>query len=252
MCWNDTVSTNTLVCMLAGTRDAIAKAAVRLRLSPNLLTVLGTAISVVAGVLFGAGQWRWAALAMVLAGLADLLDGAVARLSRSETAFGAFLDSTLDRISDMALYGGLAVYYASTGNRTYTALSLVGLGAAVTVSYSRARAENLIDHCRGGFWQRGERFVLLLAGALRGRLSTVVWMLAVLPWQTVIQRIWHTHRMTRDPERALRARWRPLGDLLIWHHARGSPAYLVMAAGCLVIGLLVDIPETDWLSLWFG
>ena len=251
-CWNVTVSTNSLVRILAGTRDAVARGALRLHLAANALTVLGMLLSLGAGVLLATGRWGAAALAMTLAGLADILDGAVARLSRSETRFGAFLDSTLDRISDMALYGGLAVHYGSTGNCTYMTLCLIGLSAAVTISYARARAENVIDQCRGGFWQRGERLVLLLGGVLRGRPSTVVWMLAVLPWATVIHRIWHTQRMVRDPDRPLRARWRPLGDLLIWQHPRGSVAYVIMAGACLALGLWVEIPGTDWLSVWFG
>jgi len=216
------------------------------------LTCLGLAVSVGAGVLLACGWWPWAAGAMFVAGAADTLDGAVARIGRNETPFGAFLDSTVDRISDVALYGGLAVYYASTSNRTYVVLCLVGLAAAITVSYARARAENLIDQCQGGFWQRGERFVALLIAAGAGHVSTAVWMLALCPWTTVIHRIWHTRRMTREPSRPLRARLRPLGDLLIWHHARGSPAHVFLAAAHAAVLVLVRVPETDWLGAWFG
>ena len=246
------MSTHALVHVFAVTRDALARAALRMHLSPNVLTVAGLLVSLAAGVLLGAGWWGWAAGAMFLTGLADLLDGAVARLGRSATTFGAFLDSTLDRVSDVALYGGLATYYAAAGNRTYVVLCLSGLGAAIVISYSRARAENLIEQCRGGFWQRGERFVALWAGAVSGHPSTAVWVLAVCPWSAAIQRVWHTWRMTHPPYRELRARCRPLGDLLVWHHRRGSVAHVAMSTACLAVILFVHVPETDWISLWFG
>ena len=99
---------------------------------------------------------------LFLAGFLDMADGQVARRVGRVTAFGAFLDSTLDRYSDLALYMGLVVYYTLIGRTFYMALAAVAMASSFMVSYSRARAESLIPSCKVGFMERPERLVLLI------------------------------------------------------------------------------------------
>jgi phosphatidylglycerophosphate synthase len=124
-----------------------------------------------------------------------MLDGAVAKLGGRATAFGAFLDSTLDRVSDGFLFGGLFWYWAARGDAPLAGLSLSGLLAAFLVSYTRARAENLIDSCKVGFWERGERTVLLLVGATFAVLPAVVLLLGTLVHLTALQRLLYARRL---------------------------------------------------------
>src|SRR3712207_5936500 len=136
----------------------------RRRINPNVLTVIGVSINVVSGVLFGLGHFFWAGIILIVANLFDMLDGQVARRTGQVTRFGGFLDSTLDRVSDMAAFVGLMTFYArdtelhSTLNVLLAGLALVG---SVLVSYASARAESLIPKCDVGFLRRPERVVLL-------------------------------------------------------------------------------------------
>src|SRR5579885_3668825 len=133
--------------------DAVAATGI----NPNALTFFGMAVSFWAAVDFAMGLFGWGASLIFLAGLLDMLDGQVARRENRVTAFGAFLDSTLDRYSDMALYMGLLVYYSVSGRTEYVVLAAVATAGSVMVSYSRARAESLIPQCKVGFMERPER-----------------------------------------------------------------------------------------------
>ena len=109
--------------------------------NPNILSYLGLFVTGWAAVLLAAGKFRWAAAAIFLAGFFDLADGPVARRMKRATTFGAFLDSMLDRYSDMLLYMGIIVYYAKVGRFFYVILAAVAMAGSFMVSYTRARAE---------------------------------------------------------------------------------------------------------------
>jgi CDP-diacylglycerol---glycerol-3-phosphate 3-phosphatidyltransferase len=164
----------------------------RRKINPNYITFLGVLISFWAAWEFGYGRFFTGGLVIILAGLFDMLDGAVARVSRSETQFGAFFDSVIDRYSDVIILQGLMVYYAREQMRGYVVLvGVVFLGAVMT-SYTRARAESLIPSCKIGFMERPERIVLLIIGGLFNRMEAVLWILAVLGNWTVFDRIYFT------------------------------------------------------------
>jgi CDP-diacylglycerol--glycerol-3-phosphate 3-phosphatidyltransferase len=168
-----------------------------LHINPNALTVFGFAISMVAAYLFAYGYFRWAGVMIIAAGLFDMLDGRVARLSNRVTPFGGFFDSVLDRYSDLCLMIGLLVYYGRINRFWYVTLVAIVMIGSVMVSYARARAENLIPSCRVGFLERPERTVLLILGAMFDRMAPVLWVIAVLSTLTVIHRVVYTWQETR-------------------------------------------------------
>jgi len=224
-------------------RDWIARGLLRIRVTPNRLTVIGFLFTVAAGVMFALGRMYWAAGLMFLAGACDVLDGAVARLGKLRTDFGAFLDSTLDRLSDCALYGGLAVWYASDKNITYVLLCVVATAGAISVSYARARAENIGVDAHAGLFERGERFIVLMAAACFGNVELALWLLAIHPFGTVLHRILIARKGAGGGDPYIRAPLRPLGDLVIWNHKRGSWPYdLIVTA---YIGVLPLVPISD-------
>lgn len=157
--------------------------------NPNLLTALGTLISVGAAWAFAEGHFRIGGVVMLLGGFFDLVDGAVARHFGRSTTFGAFLDSTLDRLVDMALLLGLVMYYGAQGEWLPELLAASVLVSTVLTSYAKARAELSIDHLPGGLLERGERIGLLAVGALFGVMVPVLWLLALGTAATACQRI---------------------------------------------------------------
>lgn len=173
---------------------------------PNVLTSIGLAINIVAAWLFARGELFSAGLVVLGAAVFDLVDGPVARSSNRVTRFGGFLDSVLDRYSDLILLMGLLVYYASINRFFYIILTAVAMTGSVLVSYARSRAENVIPSCKVGFLERPERIVLIIIGALTNRMAPVVWVIAVLSNFTVIHRIVHTWRECQVLDRADEAR----------------------------------------------
>lgn len=176
-------------------------------INPNILTIIGVALNVGCGLLFGMGLFFMAGIALVVANLFDMLDGQVARLSGRVTRFGGFLDSSLDRLSDMVVFVGLMVFYARAGAFHSTLnvfLAGAGLMGSVMVSYSSARAESLIPKCDVGFLRRPERVVLFIIGALSthhdstnffaNRMPAVLWVLAIGSYWTFAHRMYHTWR----------------------------------------------------------
>jgi len=164
----------------------------RLKINPNILTFTGVLISFWAAWEFGFGNFFRGGLVIILAGLFDMLDGEVARVSRTETTFGAFYDSVIDRYSDVIILQGLVVYYARNQMLGYVVLVGIVIMGSVLTSYARARAESLIPKCKVGFMERPERIVLLIIGGLAGRMEAVLWILAILGNWTVINRIYYT------------------------------------------------------------
>src|SRR5215471_733020 len=127
------------------------------KIHPNVLTFLGLVINIWATWLFALGKFQWAAVVVIGAGVFDMVDGRVARATSQVTKFGGFFDSVLDRYSDLALYMGLLVYYASINRFFYIVLTAIVMTGSVMVSYTRARAENVIPKCKVGFLERPER-----------------------------------------------------------------------------------------------
>jgi len=158
----------------------------RWRLNPNALTVLGLAISLLGAACFAQGEFRWGAAAVALGGLCDLVDGVVARHLGRQTRFGAFLDSSLDRVVDAALLSALAIFYAGQGRAALAWLACAALLFAVLAPYAKARSDALAAESAGRaataaagaagegaaqpgervFMERAERILVLLAGAL--------------------------------------------------------------------------------------
>jgi len=172
------------------------------RIHPNVLTFLGLVINIAAAFLFARGRFRWAAAVVIGAGLFDMVDGRVARATDRVTRFGGFFDSVLDRYSDLALFMGLLVYYASINRFGYIVITAVVMTGSVMVSYTRARAECSIPRCKVGFLERPERVVLIIIGALFDRMAPVLWVIAVLSNLTVIHRMIYTWQEARRLEEA--------------------------------------------------
>jgi len=166
---------------------------------PNHLTILGLLVTLVAAVFLALGLWLVAGVTIIIGGLCDLLDGAVARSQGRATTFGAFLDSVIDRYSDFALFIGIFFYYASTG-RPYLMLlaSLAAMGSFL-VPFTRARAETIIPSCKVGIMERPERIILLACGTLFNLMVYALWVLAILTHITVIQRIIYTRKELGGP-----------------------------------------------------
>jgi len=183
----------TLQCVL----DLIVRALARSRINPNVITFLGFVINVLAAYLFAYGYFRWAGLTVFLAGLFDMTDGRVARITGRVTPFGGFFDSVMDRYSDLLLLAGLLVFYGRVNRYWYVSLVAVAMIGSVMTSYARARAENLITSCKVGFLERPERVVLIIIGALFDRMAAVLWIIAVLSHITVIHRVLYTWQESR-------------------------------------------------------
>ncbi len=182
--------------------DRIVAALALSRIHPNVLTFLGLVINIWAAVLFAAGSFRAAGLVVILAGLFDMVDGRVARETNRVTRFGGFFDSVLDRYSDLALFMGLLVYYATINRFFYIVLTAIVMTGSVMVSYARARAELTIPKCKVGFLERPERVVLIIIGALFDRMAPVLWVIAVLSNLTVIHRMIYTWQEAKQLEEA--------------------------------------------------
>src|SRR5438552_6445998 len=182
--------------------DLIVRALALSRIHPNVLTFLGLLINIWAAFLLAGGHFQAAALVVIGAGLFDLVDGPVARESNRVTRFGGFFDSVLDRYSDLFLFMGLLVYYASIDRFFYIVLTAIVMTGSVMVSYTRARAENTIPSCKVGFLERPERVVLLIIGALFDRMAPVLWVIAILSNITVIHRMVFTFQEAKRLEEA--------------------------------------------------
>jgi len=182
--------------------DRLVAALALSRIHPNVLTFLGLVINIWAAVLFAAGSFRAAGLVVILAGLFDMVDGRVARETNRVTRFGGFFDSVLDRYSDLALFMGLLVYYATINRFFYIVLTAIVMTGSVMVSYARARAELTIPKCKVGFLERPERVVLIIIGALFDRMAPVLWVIAVLSNLTVIHRMIYTWQEAKRLEEA--------------------------------------------------
>lgn len=187
----------------------IVHIALALHVTANTVTVLGLLIVVVAALVIGSGGLLAGALILIGGSLLDAVDGAIARATGGGTAFGGFLDSTLDRASEAIVYLAIALYYLGGPNPTWPVLAaFIALAGSFMVSYSRARAEGIGISAAIGLAPRTERLALVIAGlGLAGlgfglALIGALWIIATLTVATTIQRIWHVWRLTAARERS--------------------------------------------------
>lgn len=192
--------------------DPVANWLVKRGVHPNTITAVGTVCTVTGGVIYATGHISTGGFFLSATALFDVLDGTVARRSNKSSTFGAFLDSTLDRLADGALLAGLAVFYAlnpTHHNVPMVVVCLAGLIGAFLTSYIRARAEALGLDAKVGMVQRPERVVLLSAPqALFGlafngwMLSAIIVFLTVTAWITVVQRMHFVYQQTSSRDGA--------------------------------------------------
>jgi CDP-diacylglycerol--glycerol-3-phosphate 3-phosphatidyltransferase len=170
--------------------DPIVGLIARTGATPNQLSVLGFLGNVGAAALAAQGQFLPAGLVMLAASALDLLDGALARATGRASAFGAILDSVLDRLSEAAVLGGLTFYFAQRNQREEIALCFAALTGSILVSYVRARARAHGLELRDGWFTRAERVLLLGGGLIIGQVRIALWILAVLANATALQRLY--------------------------------------------------------------
>jgi CDP-diacylglycerol---glycerol-3-phosphate 3-phosphatidyltransferase len=179
------------ICMLP--LRGIIRVCVALRIHPNTLTLIGVIVNVCAAWALACGRFMLAFAIMLVANVFDFIDGKVAHLTKRESEFGAFWDSTLDRFSDLALATGLIFLYSKLGRSDYVMVAALTLIFSIMTSYARARAESLVQKCKVGFMERPERIVLFMIGALTNRMAAVLWVVLTLSILTVANRIYYTY-----------------------------------------------------------
>lgn len=175
----------------------------RFDVTPTQVTLFGLALHVLAAVIIGAGQPLAGALVLLVAAACDGLDGQLARRTGRVTRFGAFLDSTVDRVDETFVLGGIATYFlvqGGTANAVWAVVALFALSGSIITSYARARAEGLGLECKVGVLERPERVIITVLGLLLGHFALVVAVLGLtaLSWYTVYQRVRHVQNLVGD------------------------------------------------------
>ncbi len=181
-------------------RELVRNRLIESRLTPNAISLTGLALNVLAAVLVFERLFFLGGIAFVIGSIMDTLDGRYSRMSGKGTPFGAFLDSTLDRIEEGIVLTAVGAYFASQGKQAAVAAVVVAVLASLMVSYTRARAEALGVECKVGIATRPVRVVILSIGLIFAKgaslgsfelLEPAVYVLAGLSVVTVLQRIWH-------------------------------------------------------------
>jgi CDP-diacylglycerol--glycerol-3-phosphate 3-phosphatidyltransferase len=194
------------VSTLATARETARNRLIESRLTPNAISLTGLALNVVAAVLVFEDLYFLGGIAFIVGSVMDTLDGRYSRMSGKGTAFGAFLDSTLDRVSEGIVLAAVAAQFAEAGDDFAVAATVIAVLASVMVSYTRARAEALGVSGDVGIAPRAIRVVILSVGLLFAKgaslgdfelLEPAVYVLAVLSIVTVFQRIFHVRRELR-------------------------------------------------------
>ena len=257
---------------MSAARDYLAGGLVTLGITPDTLSVIGMVLTAGAGVSYAIGsqsRFGWsvdpsaqanlylllAGLLMLLASACDMLDGAVARIGGKSTKFGAFLDSTLDRYSDFAVYAGIAICYAwrQPANVTFLLLSMFAFFNALMISYVRARAEDLIDKCRVGYWQRGERSAAIMLATFSYNIPALLVQQGILPLLTVIRRFNYTRGVLAgrmgvvDPSKG--GLWL---KVRLWRWPRMTIPYDFVTALNMAWLVFVRFPPCDALRIWLA
>lgn len=183
----------------------IARFIGRLGISPNQLTVLGFISALISAVFFANEIFFWAGVFLLISGTFDVLDGELAKVSKSVTPWGAYLDSMTDRYSDTIVLLGLAWYYTQANEVIYVLLVALAIAGALLVSYTKARAESIIDNFTCGLMERPERMILLTIGAFLEAafpavaMKVILWCLVFLVHLTAIHRIIYTYKRIKTP-----------------------------------------------------
>ena len=167
--------------------------------TPLMLTLSGFVLSIPAAVFLANGQHLVGGLLVLVSGGVDMLDGALARVRSEVTVFGAFIDSTLDRYVEVAIYAGLIWHFSVSGRNVESIVTLAAAAGSLLVSYSKARAEGLGLECTVGLLQRPERLIILgVSAALSSWLLVpAIWVLAIVTHLTALQRIAHVYSITK-------------------------------------------------------
>jgi CDP-diacylglycerol---glycerol-3-phosphate 3-phosphatidyltransferase len=219
----------------AGVERGLAPIGERLRrlgIAADLLTTIGLAISIATAFVIASGHLVWGVVGVVLAGLADLLDGTVARKTGQASPRGSFFDSVADRVSDAALLIGVGWYLGRTSPHL-PMLAFAVAALSMVISYERAKAESLGLQAKGGLMERAERFVLLSVALAFDILVPVLWVMLVLTAFTAVDRfrkVWGQADRAPRPLHARRSRKMALGDedasprLRTWWEARRPAA----------------------------
>jgi CDP-diacylglycerol--glycerol-3-phosphate 3-phosphatidyltransferase len=232
------------ICMLP-LRGIIA-ACVALRIHPNVLTLVGVIINVGAAWALGYGRFMLAGVVMIVANIFDFIDGKVAHQLQLQSRFGAFWDSTLDRFSDLALLVGLIYLYSKLDRSDYVMVAALALIFSIMTSYTRARAESLVEKCKVGFMERPERIVLFMIGAFTNRMAGVLWVVLSLSILAVANRIYYTYLMLNDlPMPSREGASGVLTRAFFWTDERATFAYDLWVIAILAFVWLVP---PDWLG----
>ncbi len=183
-----------------GLLDPLVSFISHMGITPAAITVSGVTISLVGAFFVAGGRLFSGALFLLISGICDIVDGSLARKGQRVTVFGAFLDSTGDRITEIAYFGALIIYYIGKNPFSvfYVFFLVAALAGSFLTSYARARAEGLGIECKVGLLERPERIILLIIGLALGSffLSAIIVVLAFLTIFTFIQRIVHVKRLT--------------------------------------------------------
>jgi CDP-diacylglycerol---glycerol-3-phosphate 3-phosphatidyltransferase len=237
-------------------RDALARRIIRYNISPTALTLIGVLINLLGGFLIGIGAFahgaiNWihigAGLVILVANIFDMLDGAVARMSKRVTKFGAFADSVLDRYSDMALFAGAITFFALKHDSVFVVVAAIAAIGSLMTSYTRARAEALLPgNYNSGYMERPERIVILAFTCILNRLYVGMIFIAILGNIATFHRIWDAHQTAfnlEHPDRAGKGYGSPTAPaivrfgqrLLFWNFPRQTWQHDLMG---LIIGIL--------------
>ncbi len=220
----------------AGVERGLAPLGERLRrlgIAADVLTAVGLVISLAAAVVIGAGHLIWGVVGIALAGLFDLLDGTVARRTGQASPRGSFFDSVADRVSDAALFGGVAWYLGRTSPHL-PVLAFAVAASSMVISYERAKAESLGLQAKGGLMERAERFVLLGVALAFNIIVPVLWVMLALTLFTVVDRFRRVWKQAAHAPRSVHPQRRRPGErgddyeppsprLRSWWEARRPP-----------------------------
>jgi len=184
--------------IFSGLLNSIASFFIKLGFSPDLVTILGVLGNILAAWFIANGNLFTGGLLVLFFGLFDAIDGSMARLIGGDTKFGAFLDSVLDRYSEIAIYLGILIYSLRVFNPVTCILVFIATAGSVLVSYIRARAQSLGVDSKIGILTRVERYLVIVPSLLFGRPEIGLWIIAVLGNITAFQRIWHVSKQLKQ------------------------------------------------------
>ena len=180
--------------------DPVVDVLARYKLGPDFLTVLGFLTHILFAYLLAVGEFRWAAIAIAVLSPLDALDGALARkLGRKQGGFGAFLDSSLDRLAEIVLFGGFIYYYYVQADQTMLAVAYLAVTGSLMVSYARSRAEALGFQAKMGVLSRVERYAVLVVFLALELPQVALIILAAFTYFTFFQRMWAVWQQSREP-----------------------------------------------------